>query len=332
MKLRMIALLFCLHFAVSLSAADLSIAPAEELMHAYQQLRSLQGSGTGAVTENVSWKRDAATFTFIHGRLTFAEPVAGRVVAAVFEGQGRIDLKPPTGIDQRQIARHTKSPQLEDTFNQAVFFFTDDSWTQLRQLVRVGGEGNAAAASSALAAAQRKYSQSFNDWWENEHLGNPVMRNLAARILADLSDPSSRGFFLADFKGEQAGPLIYHISWNRDPLFLPETSNDEEVQLIHYKLKEYFEWWAGFHVGEEYRQTMHPEHRKLLAHGLKEKIDADITKINHLSATANLEYQVPRRNRAPAAAKTAGCPADQLGHRRQPEETDLHPRGPQAGQ
>jgi hypothetical protein len=293
MKLRISALLFSLQLAVSLSAADLATAPPEELVHLYQQLRSLQGSGQGAVAENVVWKRDAATFTFIDGRLTFAQPLAGHVVAAVFEGRGRILLKPPTEIEQHQLARYTKSPELDDEFKQAVFFFTDDSWTQLQQLVRVGGGADAAAATKILTAAQRKYSERFNDWWENRHNDNPLMLNLAARILADLSDPSSRGFFLADFKAEHAGSLLYHISWNRDPLFFPEMGNDEEVQLIHYNLNSYSEWWAGFHLGDEYRMNARPEHRKLLAHCRSERIDAEISNSNHLSATATMEYEVP---------------------------------------
>jgi hypothetical protein len=285
--------LFCLQLAVSLSAADLSTAPPEELLRLYQQLRSLQGSDQGAVAENAEWKRDAATFTFIDGRLTFAQPVAGHVVAAVFDGRGRIEIKPPTEIEQHQLARHTKMPELVDEFKQAVFFFTDDSWSQLQRLVHVRGGANAAAATKALAGAQRKYSERFNDWWENEYNHNPLMHNLAARLLADLSDPSSHGFFLADFKAEHAGSLLYQISWNRDPLFFPEASNDEEVQLIHYNLNNYSELWAGFHLGDEYRLTARPEHRKLLAHCRSEKIAAEISNNNRLSATATLEYEVP---------------------------------------
>ena len=293
MKLRLSVLLCFLQLAASLWAADLSTAPPEELLRLYQQLRSLQGSDQGAVAENVDWKRDAATFTFVDGRLSFAQPVGGHVLAAVFEGHGRIELKPPTETEQHQLARHTKSPELADEFKEAVFFFTDDSWSQLQQLVNVKGGADAAAATRILAAAQRKYSERFNDWWENRLGGNPLMRNLAARILADLSDPSSRGFFLADFKAEHAGSLLYHISWNRDPLFFPEFSNDEEVQLIHYNLNNYSEWWAGFHVGDEYRATTRPEHRKLLAHCRSEKIDAEISNSNHLAAAATLEYEVP---------------------------------------
>jgi hypothetical protein len=293
MNLRITALLLFPLLVTSLSAADLPTASVDELLRCYQQLRSLQGSDQGAVAENVEWKRDAATFTFVEGRLTFAQPVAGRVVAAVFEGRGRIDLKPPTETEQHQLARYTKAPELADEFKEAVFFFTDDSASQLQKLVRVGGGADAAAATKVFTATQHKYSERFNDWWENQRSGNPTLCNLAARILADLSDPSSRGFFLADFRAEHAGTLLYQISWNRDPLFFPEAGNDEEVQLIHYHLNNYSEWWAGFHLTEEYRTTPRPEHRKLLAHCRKENIDAEISNSNHLSATATLEYEVP---------------------------------------
>jgi len=293
MILRLCLLFVSLQLAASLPAADLATASPEELLRVYQQLRSLQGSDQGAVAENAVWKRDAATFTFIDGRLTFAQPVAGHVVAAVFEGRGRIELKPPTETEQHQLARFTKTPELDEEFKDAVFFFTDQSWSQLQELVHVKGGANAAAAGKILAAAQRKYSERFNDWWENQRLDNPTMCNLAARILADLSDPSSRGFFLADLKAEHAGSLLYDISFNRDPLFFPEAGNDEEVQLIHYNLNSYSEWWSGFHVGDEYRTATRPEHRKLLAHCRTEKIDAEIANNNRLSAAANLEYEVP---------------------------------------
>lgn len=81
MKLRISAALFFLQLAACLSAADLPTAPPDELIHLYQQLRPLQGSNQGAIAENVEGKRDAATFTFIDGRLTSARPVAGHALA-----------------------------------------------------------------------------------------------------------------------------------------------------------------------------------------------------------------------------------------------------------
>jgi hypothetical protein len=119
------------------------------------------------------------------------------------------------------------------------------------------------------------------------------MRNLAARMLADLTDPSSKGFFLADFKGERSGDLLYHVSWNRDPLLLSDISNDEEIMLVHYNLANFYEWWAGFHVAEEYVRTPYPEHRVLLAHCRQNRIQAEILKDNRINAVAEMEFEVP---------------------------------------
>ncbi|PYV08739.1 MAG: hypothetical protein DMG23_12820 [Acidobacteria bacterium] len=167
----LLALLFaCLEFWTSDKpgqAPGISAAPSEDLVRVYGELRSLQVGEQSAVTENVVWKRDAGTFTFREGRLTFAAPVAGRVLAAVFEGQGTFTLNPPTPIDQHQIARYAKSPKLEDNFREAVFFFTDQSWDELQKLVHVQPGGASASAGKFLASAERKYQENFNEWWEN---------------------------------------------------------------------------------------------------------------------------------------------------------------------
>jgi hypothetical protein len=124
-KLFKLALL--LGLCASAFAAELPTAPSEELLKVYAQLRALRGSEQWAVTENVAWQREAATFNFEDGHLTFAEPVAGHVLAAYFEGKGSIRINAPTPALQRQLARFAGAPALEDTFTQAVFFFTDDS-------------------------------------------------------------------------------------------------------------------------------------------------------------------------------------------------------------
>ena len=278
---------------MGVAARDLSVAPSEDLLKVYKQLRELQGSEQSAVTENAVWKRDSGAFAFREGRLTFAAPVEGRVLAAVFHGQGVFELKPPNITSQRQISRFTKEPKLTDGFREAVFFFTDDSWEALKQLVKARSGGDAAAASKALESAQKKYSEDFNDWWENRRKDNPILRNLAARMLADMADPSSKGFFLADFKTDHYGHLLYQISWNRDSPLSAGISNDEEVMLIHYDRNNYSEWWGGFHRAEEYKDQAIPEHRQLFAHCRQESIEAEISKDNHLSATAAMEFEVP---------------------------------------
>src|SRR5204863_9784781 len=108
-------------------------------------IRSRHGSDQSGVAENVDWKRDTGTYTFKDVKIAFAAQVAGRVLAAVFTGQGTFELDPTTASDKRQIARFAKGPKLEDDFREAVFFFTDDSWEQLQKLVMVRPGGDAHA-------------------------------------------------------------------------------------------------------------------------------------------------------------------------------------------
>lgn len=274
-------------------AADLATAPPESLMQIYAQIRQLKAGDQWAAADGKSLKRDAGTFNFTSGRLNFAAPVEGHVVAASFEGQGAFELNPPTPIDQRQIARFTKgAPKLEDSFRKAVFFFTDDSFAELQKLVKVQS-GGAPPAADTFVSVQKKFSENFNDWWSNESKGNPQMRNLSARMLADLTDPTSRGFFLADFKGDKSGDLIFLVSWNRDSIILPAASNDEEVVLIHYNRGNYFEWWSGFHVAEEYTKSPRPEHRTLLAHCRRQSIEANIPMDRDVTGATEMEFEVP---------------------------------------
>jgi hypothetical protein len=67
-------------------------------------LRDAQDFSTAAFTvNNLSLKRDAATFTMT-GELYFIAPVEGRVVAAVFLGNGEMQLAPPIEAERRSLA------------------------------------------------------------------------------------------------------------------------------------------------------------------------------------------------------------------------------------
>src|SRR5690242_19096283 len=67
------------------------------------------------------------------GHLIFAKPVAGHRVAAVFTadvegGDAEIMLLPPDHAERRALASYTKSPNLDEHFHTAVFFFTGDDY------------------------------------------------------------------------------------------------------------------------------------------------------------------------------------------------------------
>jgi len=272
---------------------DLANGPSDMLLKVYAQIRKLAGSNQAAAAENTEWKKDAATFRFTRGQMTLAAPVAGRVLGAVFTGDGSFELDPPTPTEQHQIARFAKGPKLNDTFHQVVFLFTDDSLSDLQKLMDFKPRGDAAAAGKAMDDAQKKFAESFNDWTDNVRNGNFQMQNLPARMLADLTDPTSRGFFLADFKGGHSGNLLFVISWNRPTPVLPFLANDQEETLIHYDRGSYWEWWAGFHLSSEYSKSPWPEHLTLLAHCSKETIEAVINSHARLSATSEMQAEVP---------------------------------------
>lgn len=107
MRTRLWMLLLCITLYDGARAADLPTAPSEDLLKVYAQLRAFQESEQWAITENVDWQRDAATFTLPDGHLTFAQPVAGRVLAAHFEGQGKIQCQ---GIEKHSCGDLTPRP------------------------------------------------------------------------------------------------------------------------------------------------------------------------------------------------------------------------------
>jgi len=148
------------------------------------------------------------------------------------------------------------------------------------------------AAEAPFAAVQKRYAENYNNWIDNTRKGNPVMRNLAARMLADLTDNASNGFFLADFKGGKSGDLLFHISWNRDALLFPWTSMNDEVLLLHLRPGDYTEWWSGFHLASEYANSRHPDHRDLHVHSPFTQIDLQVGKDQSIAATAEMDYVV----------------------------------------
>ena len=292
MRLRFGLLLLVLSLCGMAFADDLANAPSDQLLEVYKQLRTLQGSDQGGVAENVVFKRDSGSFTFENGRLTFAAPVAGHVVAAAYQGSGSFALEPPDAVSMRQLARFAGGPKLEDTFNQAVFFFTDDTLEQLKGQIKIGAGADAAGATEAISGVEKQFQEDFNGWWSNEGKGNPEVRNLAARILADLSDPTSKGFFLAYFKGARSGNLLFCVSWNRDTVLQPGLADSDEVTLLRVKPGNYTDWWGGFHLKEEYAKSPHPDHRNLLAHCKTDVIDLDVAKNERISATADLQFEI----------------------------------------
>src|SRR6185437_16179117 len=68
----------------------------------YRALRGAVPAQTFRV-ENIQLRRDVATLTLRSGEITFLSPVQNHVIMAVFNGDGRFQLKPAMVLEERHI-------------------------------------------------------------------------------------------------------------------------------------------------------------------------------------------------------------------------------------
>ncbi len=135
MKIRFIlgAVVCCLGFAAQFLCAGDSTASVLSELH---QL-SIDPAQTYHVRELQIARGDIKIY-LTEGVLAFAKPVNGRTVAAVFTtadteaGDGEVLVLPPTRSERASLARFAKTPNLDEHFASAVFFFSDETAKELR--------------------------------------------------------------------------------------------------------------------------------------------------------------------------------------------------------
>lgn len=136
------------------------------------------------------------------GFLGFTTPVAGRSIAAIFTtagaetGDAEVVVTPPSRGERASLAYFTKTPNLDEHFDGAVFLFTDDLRNEVLRHVAENDERKAPEQAEALAAR-----------W------NPIARNIAGDVSVPLissllnADPASRGVFYGVLAGRTLGPF-----------------------------------------------------------------------------------------------------------------------------
>ncbi len=139
-------------------------------------------------------------FYLSEGVLSFTRPVAGHTVAAVFTTQGveagdaEVIVLPPQRSERVLLASFTKSPNLNEHFGSAAFFFSDNTAGELIRQIR---ETAAPKAPQLLAPLQSSVE--------------PVLRNISATVELRLIESaldrhrSDRGFFFSVIAGRQLG-------------------------------------------------------------------------------------------------------------------------------
>ncbi len=189
---------------------------------------------------DVFLEREDIKLYFTDGHVIFAKPVLGRIVAALFLATSQTDVGevlviPPTPAERQSAARFLGESILNETFRNAMMFFTDDT-------------------PEALEKAIRKATMQRLDPEEGERIASRwsvVLRNLievsSFRVFLDLHSGRNRqqGFFVAAVRGGNLGRFDVVV----DPT-LPEQV--VVGQLVRSGGRSYYEVWSRFE-GRSYR-------------------------------------------------------------------------------
>ena len=124
-------------FPTSLPSQDPAAGtnPAATYLERYRELVKLTPLGEQvAQVDHLVLRRDAGELILGRGKLYLLSPVGGRLVGAVFRGEGRFRFAPAIPAEQAELQRFAGSATLDDTISEAVLIFADSTADQLRGL------------------------------------------------------------------------------------------------------------------------------------------------------------------------------------------------------
>ena len=238
----------------------------------YVQLRNAAVEAKALQVKDLVLTKDAATFT-LTGTIHLLTPVEGKITGAVFLGQGSMKYVPPVAVERSMLRNLTGGEDFAETFERAVFRFTDDT-----------AETIAARASGSAAGDPSRARQALED--TNRALRLQLKDNLHARILNDVLSATPGGLFHAYVEGRKySDRLAYMIDPRGAGVVAPE-----EVQLVSWAANREG-IFAGHHYTSFYAQRKPVE---TTAGGWIDiehhKLQADIRPTAELSGTAETTF------------------------------------------
>jgi len=253
----------------------------------YRQLRDSAPLETYTVN-NLALKRDAGTITLRSGRVSFLPPVMGRVVKAVFVGDGLFTLAPEMALERSYLRAIIEKDAVDEAFEKAVFCFTDETFEEIkRQAQAASDEPRARDVLSDFHKRVRfrpERPRSFVEYllaYEGE--------NIDAEILGDVYNPKHPGFFTAYLFGRKYDDLRYYV---RPRGVLPQMLAPEEVALINLDpagAKEGI--WYLAHLSSEYKNgTASSEEEKRIIDVEHYRIETAMDNGEKLTAVAELTF------------------------------------------
>jgi hypothetical protein len=246
----------------------------------YQNLRQLAKldqdfAGSYATVNNLTLKRDAATFTLKTGEIYFLAPVENRYTGAVFIGAGEMSLTPPTAAEKHSIRVFTEQEGITEQFDKLVLRFTDKTYEEIK------ASPNATMKTSGPAANQARELYRNN----MDLLRKRLRDNRELRTLQDIYNPNQEGYFNAFINGNRFNKLVFVL----DPFGVPGAI-PEEVALFSYGETD-GGIWTAFHREEEFKKgTASSSEDRRIIDITQHDIDAAI-KGSHLTITDRVTFK-----------------------------------------
>jgi hypothetical protein len=206
----------------------------------YQELRTVTPGGKAVAAKDVVLKRDAGTFRFRSGIFYFLAPVKDLVTGAIFIGDATFALDPPIDIEKKNLQLLTKSQEMVEDFSEAVFRFSDGTEEEIAK-VGTASSGAIPARAGELLAENRTA------------LRKHLRYNLDIRLLEEVLNDQSGGFFVAFIKGKKySDKEVFAVDPHGVPAGLTGFSvAPEEVSFSTWE-EHKFGIWAAFHYSDEY--------------------------------------------------------------------------------
>jgi aminopeptidase N len=178
---------------------------------------------------------------------------------------------------------------VNESFERAVFFFTDDSYRQLKGNVAQAVPSAAADAWKDLRSKLRHRETQPRSTLEALLTGED-MDNVDADVLGDLYNPRRGGAFSAYIRGAKYGDLRFHL---RPRGAIPGIGSPEEVALVNLNLGKDDEGiWYLAHQSEEYADGRAKSSENKWAVDVDQyRITTEIGGNEHLNATTVVSFK-----------------------------------------
>lgn len=254
----------------------------------YRALRTSAPSSSYRV-EKLTLQRDLGQITFTSGTIDFMPKALGRVVMAVFSGEGVFHLKPELPLERNNIERLTGAAEISEEFKSAVLCFTDTTYEEIVKSAKPTDGIHGADVLKEFRSRMRRRNDRPRSMME-ALLGGESVANVEAELLGDLYEPAQTLSFSAYFHGKKHADLRFLI---RPRGALPQLMSPEEVAVLYvdpgaeaegiwYLTHLASEWKSGAASSMEDKRVAAMEHYR---------IETAIGGNDHMSSTCEIGFR-----------------------------------------